>query len=1080
MVIKNIEHIYPLSYVQQSLLADELGASTDRPACRVFTCRMEGELHLPAFESAWRQVVRQHALLRTSFIWKRQPQFLQLVHKEVELRLHHLDWRALSVAEQHEQLESLAKEKRHGCDFELTSVPLMRWTLCRTADDTHYFFWQYHPLLLDEPSVVFILKEVFTLYEGFCAGGNQQSADDHSFHNYVSRLHQHDLSAAESFWRETLKGLNTPTLPGIDSSSSSSAGDSADTDAAFSERQLTLSPVAVAALARLARARGLQLGVIVAGAWAALLSRYSGEQEVTFGLTVAGRLGDCRESEIIVGPVQNTLPWRIEVSTNMDWWTWLEELENWQKEAGRYAYCSVKQYREWSDIPAHLPLFACSFEYGGATIDELDGSAGGALRISGAQLYGPLPSPLHLHVTEDSGLTLKLRFESKRFEQLSIERMLNRLQTSLEAISTGAAYTPANLPALTERELRLLLVEWNETTTDYPREHCVHQLFEQQVERMPQAIALLHRDQSVTYGELNERANRLAHYLLNLGVGPEVPVGICVEPSFEMVVGLLGILKAGGAYVPLDPAHPLERLAYVQTETGMPVLLTVDSLMEKLPVGWAMVVSLDGDWEAIALECADNPTSAGGAEHLAYVMHTSGSTGKPKGVGVTHRGIVRLVKNTNYIQLSPEDTLLQYAPLAFDASTFEIWGSLLNGARLVIAPERTLSLEELGQALEQYGVTILWITAGLFHQMVEGRLDSFVNLRHLLAGGDVVSPSHASKFMEAARGCRLTNGYGPTENTTFTCCHDIMDSADAGASVPIGTPISNTQVYVLDRHLRLVPPGLPGELYCAGDGLARGYFNQPDLTAEKFIPHPFSERAGQRLYRSGDLVRHRADGKLEFLARIDEQVKIRGFRIEPGEVEAFAAQHPALKQAVVVGRADHTGEKRLVLYGVLAAGQSLDVGELRRFLRDKLPEFMLPSAFVALSEIPLTPNGKIDRRALPDPETSTAEQPDNFEPPRTPVEEAVAKMLAELLQVDRVGVNANFFDLGAHSLLLTQLCSRLRDAFDIELPLRVVLENPSVAELSGVVEQTLFEEIENLSEAETQNALQNSGGGIER
>ncbi len=535
-------------------------------------------------------------------------------------------------------------------------------------------------------------------------------------------------------------------------------------------------------------------------------------------------------------------------------------------------------------------------------------------------------------------------------------------------------------------------------------------------------------------------------------------VSVCVGRSIELVVTLLGILKAGGAYVPLDPAYPKERLAFMFADTGAPVLVAQEHLLSRLPAHSAKVVRIDAEWEAIARQRDTNPVNQSSPDNLAYVMYTSGSTGQPKGIGIPHPGIVRLVKNTNYISFSPKEVFLQFAPSSFDASTLEIWGSLLNGARLVVFPNADVpSLEELGQVLQRYQVSTLWLTAGLFHQMVENQLDKLAGVRQLLAGGDVLSVPHTRRVLQQLEGCTLVNGYGPTENTTFTCCYPMTRLEQVGTSVSIGHPISNTQVYILDGKMQAVPIGTPGELYIGGDGLARGYLNRPDLTAERFVPNPYSDEPGTRLYRTGDLVRYLPDGNgnIEFLGRIDNQVKIRGFRIELGEIETVLGQHSGVREVVVTAREDVPGDKRLVAYIVPHPAHSPTAGELRAYLKERLPDYMVPSAFVPVWEMPLTPNGKVDRKALPAPEYGRSEEDSDYVGPRTPVEEEMARIWASVLGVECVSVHDNFFDIGGHSLGATQIISRLREAFHVELPLRNLFETPTVAGLAESVELAL-------------------------
>ncbi len=596
--------------------------------------------------------------------------------------------------------------------------------------------------------------------------------------------------------------------------------------------------------------------------------------------------------------------------------------------------------------------------------------------------------------------------------------------------------------------------EGNGTASEYPADKCIHELFEEQVERAPDSVAVVFEGQRLTYSELNRRANRLAHYLRKLGVGPEVLVGICVERSFEMIVGLLAILKAGGAYVPIDAAYPQERLAFILADAGASVLLTRDHLLESLNLPRASVVSFEADWVNIASLPEENPNSFVTPDNLAYVMYTSGSTGKPKGVCVTHRGVVRLVKDTNYANLTADEVFLQFAPLSFDASTFEIWGSLLNGPRLVVMPPGLASLTELGESVKRNGVTTLWLTAGLFHQMVEAELDSLHGLRQLLAGGDALSVAHVEKVARELGGCQMINGYGPTENTTFTCCYRVSAGEQFGGSVPIGFPIANTDVYILDRDLKPAAVSTAGELYIGGDGLARGYMNDGALTAEKFVPDPFGE-PGSRLYRTGDSARYLADGRIEFLGRLDQQVKIRGYRIEPGEIEVVLAQHPDVSECVVVAREDRPGDKRLVAYivpdlkeTVVSSALGL-VPELVKFLQSKLPEYMTPAAFVVLDALPLTPNGKVYRKGLPAPERARPALAQKFVAPRNETEKLLTEIWTEVLVIDRVGVDDNFFELGGHSLLATQVALRIRDTFQIKLSLKHFFESPTVAGCSA-------------------------------
>jgi len=657
------------------------------------------------------------------------------------------------------------------------------------------------------------------------------------------------------------------------------------------------------------------------------------------------------------------------------------------------------------------------------------------------------------------GIIGRIEYNTDIFDEGTIARIVGHYQTLLEGIVADSEQPISHLPLLTVPEQQQF-VEWNNTQTDFPSDVCIHQLFERQVERIPDAIALVFEGKQLSYRELNCRANQLAHYLMDLSVKPETLVGICMERSLEMVIGLLSILKAGGAYVPLDPTYPRERLTLMLEDAQVSVLLTQQLLLGKFSETVQSVVCLDTDWEQISNESEENSFNQTVPNNLAYVMYTSGSTGLPKGVSVIHRNVVRLVKNTNYVTLTPKETFLQLASISFDAATLEIWGALLNGAKLVVMPPHVPSLEELGQALRHHQITILWLTSGLFHLMVNQRLEDLRPVRQLLAGGDVLSVSHVKKVLQTLDNCRLINGYGPTENTTFTCCYPMTDSSQVGETVPIGSPIANTQVYVLDGNEQQVPIGVYGELYIGGDGLARGYFNRPELTAEKFISNPFKNNSKERLYKTGDLVRYQADGNIEFLGRIDHQVKVRGFRIELGEIEATLNQQDTVQEVVVIVREDTPGDKRLVAYIVAKPQSETSSTELRRFLQKQLPDYMVPSTFVVLEALPLTPNGKIDRKALPQPEGQRADLETAYIAPRSKIERKIATILKTVLQIDQIGVRDNFFDLGGNSLLLVQAQEKLVQALNRDVTVMALFQCPSISALAHHLELSSTEKRE--------------------
>ncbi len=579
----------------------------------------------------------------------------------------------------------------------------------------------------------------------------------------------------------------------------------------------------------------------------------------------------------------------------------------------------------------------------------------------------------------------------------------------------------------------------------------VHRLFEEEAAKNPDRIALVRGSESVTYAELNRRANQIAHLLISLGVGPETLVALVMGRSTDLIACILGVLKAGGAYVPLDSNYPPERLAMMLEDANPPVLLTETSLLGQIGAGGARTICIDK--AELGAGNVRNPDVPVAADNLAYVMFTSGSTGRPKGVMVEHRSIVRLVKDTDFADFGPEQVFLQFAPITFDASTLEIWGPLLNGGRLAIMPEGVPSLAELGSAIRDYGVTTLWLTAGLFHLMVDERIDDLRPLWQLLAGGDVLSVAHVEKVLNNLE-CDLINGYGPTENTTFTCCYKVPRGVAVERSIPIGKPIANTQVYILDEDLKPVSTGDVGELYIGGTGLARGYLGRSDLTAERFVESPFPDISSPRLYRSGDLARFLADGNVEFLGRADSQVKIRGFRIELEEIEIALTRCDGVREAVAVAKEISTADKQLVAFVVLDPEKGPEICELRKRLEAVLPEYMVPSFIVLLDALPLTPNGKVDRAALIETIALERERNSAFTEPETETEGKIARILEEVLGSGPVGANDNFFDLGANSLQLARFHSRLQLALFSDLKIVSLFQNSTVRALARSLGQT--------------------------
>jgi amino acid adenylation domain-containing protein/non-ribosomal peptide synthase protein (TIGR01720 family) len=1049
---KNIENIYPLSPIQQGMLFHTLSAPESGvyfvQSCYTFTKTID----IPAFKQAWQQIINQHPILRTSFYWKQHKEPFQVVHRFVELPWQEYDWQSLSVVEQQESLEVFLQADRQK-GFDISQPPLMRLILIQLAQETYHFIWSSHHLLLDGWSTALVLQQVFQTYESLCQGQVLPLPRSRPYADYIAWLQQQNLDRAEAFWRKVLKGFTAPTQLRIGSLSNSATGSG--------EESIKLSPVTTVALQTLARQHKLTLNTVLQGAWAILLSRYSGEEDVVFGATSAGRPPALVGSESMVGLFINTLPVRVQVSGNELLIPWLQKLQAQQLEAQQYEYSPLVQVQGWSEVRRDLPLFESIFVFENYPVDASLKEWATEMQIHNIRSVESTNYPITFSVGVSTELSLKILYDCSRFDVATIRAILVHLKTLLEGIVVNPSRSLFSLPLLTKTEQNQLL-EWNTITTEYPQDKCIHQLFEEQVEKTPDAVAVVFEEQHLTYRELNQRANQLAHYLQKLGVESEALVGICVERSLEMVIGILGILKAGGAYIPLDPSYPQQRLAFMLENSQIQVLLSQQNLVAQLGDYAAKVICLDTDWEKIAQASQENPLTDVSSHNLAYVIYTSGSTGIPKGVLIQHSNVVRLLAATQaWFEFNSNDVWTLFHSYAFDFSVWEIWGALLYGGRLVVVPYWvSRSPEEFYKLLSTQGVTVLNQTPSAFYQLIQADAvlqQHSLNLRFVIFGGEALVLQSLKPWFErhGDRSPQLVNMYGITETTVHVTYRrltqeDVMQSLGS----VIGRPIPDLQVYLLDQNQQLLPIGVAGEMYVGGAGIARGYLNQPELTTQRFISNPFSRKPDARLYKTGDLARYLPSGELEYIGRIDNQVKIRGFRIELGEIEAAINQHPSVSTSVVVMRQDESANQ-IVAYITLYPEQIVTIAQLRRFLESKLPNYMVPTAIVVLEALPLTPNGKIDRRALPAPNLTQLTSESNFVAPATPVEEMLAGVWAKVLGLEKVGVNDNFFDLGGHSLLATRVISQIRQVFEVEIPIRRLFELPTLSELAKEIQTAI-------------------------
>ncbi|MBI3447674.1 MAG: amino acid adenylation domain-containing protein [Acidobacteria bacterium] len=1073
---------YPLSPMQQGMLFHTLRDGSRGAYVEQMSWTFEGPLDEAALEEAWDRLAARHPALRTAVLWEGRETPLQVTAPAVTLPWERIDWRHLDAREQARRTERhLLAEREKG--FDLARAPLMRFGLLRLGDERRHFVWTHHHIILDGWSVPILLEELAAIYAALREGRLPALPAARPYRDYIDWLASCDPAESESHWRRELAGLRAPTRPFVEGPRPSDGCETIDTerlDASWTRLRRALSQAATSALARFARAHGLTMGTLVSAAWGLLLSRYAGDDDVVFGTVLSGRPPELAGAESMVGLFINTLPLRLRVSPGTPLLAWLEEVQRRQFELLRRQHVPLSDVQRWSDVPRGQPLFESIVVFENYPAGPDFGSRLAGLEVRDLVAWDKTTYPITLAAAPGESLALQVVYAAERFAAPAMARMMDHLTTLLQDLPGDGERPLRALSMLPDAERERVLVEWNRPESEgpdrppsyrYPR-RSVHALFAERAARRSGAVAVRSGGRSLTYGELDRAAGRLADRLVSLGAGNESPIGICVERSPEMLIGMLAALKAGGSYLPLDPAYPPARISYMLRDSGARHVLATRSTAPLISGDDARTLLLDE-------RSADGPAGVAGgppaessppahdpaldsavsvptrADRLACVMYTSGSTGEPKGVEVSHRGLVRMARDTNWARLDENDVVLQLVSPAFDPSAAEIWGCLLNGGTLVLHPSAKPSLEEIGDVLREHRVTMAILITGLFPPMVDERPDDLQGLRQLVVGGDVMPAVAARRVLEAVPGLRLVNAYGPTEGTVVATAHAMNDPREIGPTVPIGRPVANTRVYLLDGSGRPAPVGIAGEIFIGGDGVARGYRGRPDATADRFVPDPYGS-PGSRLYRTGDLARWRGDGRIEFLGRADAQVKVRGFRIEPGEVEAVLGAHPDVRECAVVARRDARQELRLVAYVAATGGDPDSIGRWREHLRERLPEFMMPAAFVILERLPLSPNGKVDRAALPDP---TATRPAGAAPPvapQTPIEEDVAGIWADLLPAAPAGIDDDFFESGGHSLLATRVISRLRARLGPVVELRDLYDAPTIRGLAGRIESALL------------------------
>lgn len=1025
--------------------------------------KLEGNLNLAALEQTLEQILCRHEILRTNFKMI-EGEVMQMIIPALTIPLRVINLEGVSPEQQEtEAMRLLVAECERP--FNLSSEPLLRVLLFKLNQTQHILLINFHHIICDDWSIGIFIRELATLYTNFVSSEFStplpelplQYADFSEWQNQW--LQGEILENQLSYWRKQLQGISKLNLPSDRPKPLISSYQGA-------MQYLELSPALTEALEQFSQQEGTTLFMTLLAAFQTLLYRYTHQTDIVVGSPIANR--NRSEIEHLIGFFVNTLVLRTDLSQHPTF----RELLGRVKEVtlGAYSHQDLPFEKLVEELQperssSENPLFQVVFGYENAPMETLDLPNLKVSSLSYEQKTTRFDLEFHLWKSSggfrslwggdrwqySQGIRGVVVYNTDLFDADRITRMIEHFKILLNQSIDHPQEKVSHLPILTETEQHQLLTKWNQTQTDYLKTQCIHHLFEAQVQQHPDAIAVRFSGQSLTYQELSDRSNQLAHYLKKLGVNSEVIVGICLKPSLDMIIAMLAILKAGGAYLPLDPSYPSERLNFMVEDAKVSILVTHSAIIHQLQSSiHCHLICLDKEEEIITQETTLHLINQITPENLAYIIYTSGSTGQPKGVAVPHKAVIRLVNNTNYINLTTTDKIAQVSNISFDAATFEIWGALLNGAELIgIDRNILLSPEEFARQLEKEKITVLFLTTALFQQMVRIVPQAFATLRYLLFGGEIVDLRWVRKLLKYNLPQHFIHVYGPTENTTFSSYYLIKDLPESITSLPIGRPISNTTIYLLDQQLNSVPVGIVGEIYLGGDGLARGYLNRPELTAEKFIFHPIIQ---QKLYKTGDLASYLPDGNVKFMSRIDDQVKIRGFRIELGEIEAILSQHSGVVEAVVTVQEEIPGEKQLIAYIIASPKPPITNTELRKFLKQKLPDYMIPSAYLFLDSFPLTPNGKINRNALPKIDALTFNSEENYVAPGTEVEAKLVKIWTKILGKEQLGIHDNFFELGGHSLLATQLVSRIRDTFKIELSVRNLFESPTVAGLAMQIE----------------------------
>lgn len=1044
---KEVEAIYPLTYLQEGMLYHCILNADPELYFEQYTCRLKGKLNVDAFRTAWQEVINRHAILRTSFVWKNTEQMMQVVLKSASLPFSLLDWSALPEDEQEIKItDLLARNKKIG--FKLNTAPLMNITVIKLKAEEYQFIWNHHHLILDAWSQSILLNELFLYYEGFCRSESVDREMPRPFRDFVMWLRNKKDDKPEEYWRKYLKGFQNPVSLPFEKNSPSEDGKYGQ-EFSFLPGELT------ARLNEFVRCQGTTASILFQCAWALLLSRYNEEDDVVFGITTAGRPPEFDKIETIIGLFINTIPVRIRFREDETFRDLLRRIQSEFLESRDYEYSSLVQIHASSELAGDTPLFRSIFVFENVPLEKKFTEQIGTLRISDIKTSSKTNYPLVLVAVPGEKISLGFAYDTNLFTPKAIKTILGYLTNILEAAIVDPEQKVKSISMLSQSEQQKMIKDLNFGFHPGIRVHLMHEMVERQVLLTPDNPAVTFEGKSLSYKELNEESNRLANYLLLKGVQAEDFVGLYMDRSLEMIIGVLGILKTGAAYVPLDPNYPAERINYIFRDAGIKYLVTKEVLLNSFLSVPENAICLDKDKNNISSQKPENPDIDVSSENAAYVIYTSGSTGRPKGVIVTHFGTFNLLESMKQgWGINPGSRMMQFASIGFDASVPEVFLPLMSGAQLFIAPQETVSsVEKISEFAAANSISHITLPPSVLTLLPYESLPPEVTV---VSAGEVCPWETAGRFSERTK---FINAYGPTE-VTVCCCWNVYNSSEVSASqrsftastFPVGKPFQNVRIYILDHLMKPVPPGIKGEIYVSSPGLARGYLGRPDLTAEKFIPDPYSLGEGMRIYETGDMARYLSDGNIEFLGRNDSQVKIRGFRIELHEIESALMSLSGIQNAVVLQKESKSGEKYLSAYLIGRGGKYPTNHEIREFLSRKLPDYMLPAYLNFLEAFPLTANGKINRQEL---RKVSAENklPEEKQKPLNHLEELLKIIWAEVLDLPEVDIHSNFFDLGGHSLKAARILSRIRKVIGANISLKALFNNPTISLLADAIQK---------------------------